>query len=179
MVDLIIVNVSNREYPCSFYKNIDYLYKNRTLGKYSDTQTIYLTHNRKLYLEFKNEGFETELSFLFGECSDSVVQPFLSLISSIYIFKKVNLDNIRNIAILNDVYLLRKDLEGFDSDLYNSIRFDNDNIIYGGKMPILILSSVFHDKFLQEKELNLSLMQNICGSLNINLKEEKTGFIYA
>lgn len=179
MTDLIIINVPDIVYPNSFYGDIDYLFKNRTLKKYSETQTVYLTHNRKVFLELKNRGFKTELSFLDGESNNSTVEPFLSLISSVYILKKINLDDIRNIAILNNIYLLIKDLEDLDLDLDNSIKFDNDNIIYGGKMPILILSSIFHDKFLQEKKIDFDSMQNILNSLNINLEEKKIAHLYA
>lgn len=179
MVNLIIINVPDIVYSHSLYKDIDYLFKNRTLEKYSETQTVYLTHNRKVFLELENGGFKTELSFLDGESNNSIAKPFLSLISSVYILKKNNFNYIRNIAILDNVYLLLKDLEDFDSDLDNSIRFDNDNIIYGGKMPILILSSIFHDKFLQEKKLNFDSIRNICNSLNINLEEKKIAHLYA
>lgn len=175
--DLIIVHASCF-CPYEGYKKVDFYLKNRTLEKYNETDVVFFTRSREYFTEIEKGSLKAELSFLWGDtdcCSD--FPTLFLLVSAIHIFNKYNLDDINNIAVINGPFFLLKDLEDFHFNLSNDIKYDN-KIIYGGKMPIICLSSILRDYFMNGKKIDIIAVKNICSSLNIRLKKIDTDYLH-
>lgn len=173
--DLIIVNVSDQidSYLC---KNLEFLLKNRTLEPYNETDIIFCTFSYEIYSILRKE---VNIELLFTNNNIRDFQLLNTLVSSLDFIKRYNLVDINNIAIFSDFYVLMEDMVDFDSDLSNCIKMSCYDILYGGKMPVLILASLVQDKLIKGVDISADLLEGLCKQTDISFKIANFAYDYA